>query len=170
MTTATFHIAALTVCRPSAELLAWAAHARIGENFIFAVGRVEPRADPIWALARSLADARRVTLTRRRRDDGVIEFIAQRIRETARPADAAPVDDDDDAVMRAIKRRLNLRLPMATNAELARECSLKDQSRASYVLRRLIGRGVIQVIEIGPSQRRVVTVVATRQKTVEGSL
>jgi len=170
VTVATFQIAALTVCRPSNELLAWAAHALIGEDFIFAVGRVEPRSDPIWTLARSLADARRVTLVRRRRDDGVIEFIAQRIRETPRPVAIVQTDDDDDAVMRAIKRRLNLRLPMATNAELARECTLKDASRASYVLRRLIARGVIQMVDMGPSQRRVVTVMATRQKTVEGSL
>jgi hypothetical protein len=170
VTAATFQIAALTLCRPSAELLAWAACAKIGERFVYAVGRVEPRSDPIWRLAGSLADARRVTLVRDRRGDGLIEFIAERIRETPRPVVIVQTDDDDDAVLRAIRRRLNLRLPMATNAELARECSLKDANRASYVLRRLIARGVIQIVEMGPKQRRIVTLMATRQKTVEGSL
>jgi hypothetical protein len=170
VTVAQFHIPALTLCRPTDELLNWAASAKIGERFVYAVGRVEPRSDPVWKLAGSLADARRVTLIRNRRPDGPIEFIAERIREMPRPAEAPRVDEDDEAVMRIVRRCIKLRLPMRTNAEIARECSMKDAARASYVMRRLTLRNWITVLDMGPNQRRVVTDLTTREKTPEGAL
>lgn len=166
-----FTLSPLTAVRPDSELLSFVQGARIGDRFIYAVGRVTPRGHPTFRLAGALAEARRVTLVQRRRDDGLIEWIAERRREVSAPDTVAvATDEDDDTVLRAIKRRINFGRAMATNEELAKECGLKDAARASYVLRRLRQRGTIRLIEPGPGKRRVVTIVATGARTVEGDL
>jgi hypothetical protein len=63
---------------------------------------------------------------------------------------------------------------MATDAELARECGLKDADAASYVLRKLKGEDAghrrIRILNYGPRERRVAVIVATGAATVRAAL
>jgi hypothetical protein len=169
---AMFELGALTVVRAEQELLDWMRSAETGARFVYAVGRVTPRGHPTFKLAGTLGQSRHLRpLTQRRETDGQTEWIVERLpRPIEQPAVIVAGDEDDDAVLRAIRRRINFKRPMATNAELAKECGLRDASRASYVLRRLANRQLIRVVEPGPGLRRVVTIVATNERTIEGAL
>ncbi|WP_447727255.1 hypothetical protein [Sphingomonas koreensis] len=85
---------------------------------------------------------------------------------------AAPVQEDElaDRVLRRLRRAANLGLVCPTNAELARDCGLKDADAASYRLRKLIGNKLIRVDDQGPNARRIVTIIESGRSTVAGAL
>jgi hypothetical protein len=59
---------------------------------------------------------------------------------------------------------------MQTNAELARECLLKNADAARYQIDKLEAQGAIRVEDFGPNERRAVTIVASGLTTKRGRL
>jgi DNA-binding Lrp family transcriptional regulator len=73
-------------------------------------------------------------------------------------------------VLRLLAQAASKGLPCPTNAELAKRIGLKDAVAASYRVRRLVQSGAIVVEEPSPSERRVVTIVATGAQTRRAQL
>jgi hypothetical protein len=155
----------------------WFAAADAGDAIVYAWGAVLRRDRAAVARAAELADERELRLHLARRD-GRIEYLARRIdppREVSVGAVAVTARGEtvEDRVFHAIRRRCRFALPMATDAELARECGLRDADQAAYMLRKLKadpGYRRIRVENFGPGQRRVATIVAPGAATVRGPL
>ncbi|CAD7335349.1 winged helix-turn-helix domain-containing protein [Sphingomonadales bacterium 58] len=161
------------------DFAAWVKRAAPGEDVVYSVG-VRP-AKAIGEAVRALHDQGLVSLTSKRTDSG-LRFIAQR-RPDPRPAqERKPVPrgrftlgaSDGKMTTRAVLRILSQAagrdLPCPTNAELAKRVGLKDAVAASYRMRRLVADGKITVEEPSPTERRVVTIVATGKQTRRASL
>jgi hypothetical protein len=159
----------------------WVKAARPGDDVVYATG-ARP-AEGIGAYVRSLHEKGLVTMTAKRGDDG-FRFIAQRLSDP-RPSQVRarkPVNrgrfalaaNDGKMTTRAVLRLLaqaaSKGLPCPTNAELAKRIGLKDAVAASYRVRRLVQSGAIVVEEPSPSERRVVTIVATGAQTRRAQL
>ncbi|WP_423606166.1 hypothetical protein [Sphingomonas sp. MS122] len=166
---------ALSLAVDAEALDEWAATARPREKVIYASGPEFPRGHPAVALARRLCDAGVITLTSESYPGGR-NYIAIRCAiDVAAPSTerhAAPVQEDElaDRVLRRLKRAANLGLVCPTNAELARDCGLKDADAASYRMRKLIGNKLIRVEDQGPFARRIVTIIENGRSTVAGAL
>jgi len=159
----------------------WVDRAAPGDDVVYATG-ARP-AEGIGAVVRSLHEQGLVAMTSKRGDDG-FRFIAQRLADP-RPSQIrarAPVNrgrftltaNDGKMTTRAVLRLLSQAAskgwPCPTNAELAKRVGLKDAVAASYRVRRLVQSGAIIVEEPSPSERRVVTIVATGAQTRRASL
>lgn len=153
-------------------LEAFIAQAPPGERITYATGFVSPRSSETWAVARRAVDQGKLRTHQVRRDDGKgFDYIAVR-REAPVVADAAAAQDAaaDDAMLRQVRRCINLRIPFPTNAQLARLCELQSDYAARYRLKRLIDAGLIRLIDNGPMHHRVVVLVETGQRTPEARL
>lgn len=164
------------------QLINWAERARPGENVAYFTG-TRP-GDAVRAVASALHSQGLVTMTTKRATDGATRHILQRLaaprpsklRALARinpgrfqsRADGAKCTTK--AVLRLLTRAANRGQACPTNAELARALGLKDAVAASYRVRRLVRENKIRVEEPGPTERRVVTIVATGKSTVRGAL
>jgi hypothetical protein len=151
----------------------WAASAAPRARIVYATGPELPREAPAVSLARRLADVGLVTLTTEAIEGGR-NYIAVRLPFAASTAPVAldPLPEDALAarVLQRLRRAANLDQVCPTNAELARECGLKDAAVASYRIRKLIAAGKIRVEDQGPNARRIVTIVATGRRTMPGAL
>jgi hypothetical protein len=158
------------------QLHSWATRARPGDDVVYATG-ARP-GDVISAAVRALHASGVVTMTSKRIPGG-FRFIAQRLPDPrpsqlrmrkagnrghfTRRCDGAK--RSTRIVLRLLKRAAARGEPCPTNAELARAAGLKDALAASYRIRRLVKDGLIQVEGPDPTERRVVTIVATGQRT-----
>ncbi len=180
------------LCRwvmPVSDFEAWVQSASAGEVIVYAKGQALAQGSATVLLARELGPngAKMVELLQRivKVDDRrETEWFAVRVRKSAdaaplhHPADgpsprAGEVPDDSDeqnAILRAFRRAVNLRAVAPTNAELASICGLSNGERARYLVGKLISRGLIKVSDQGPRARRIVTIVATGRETVGGKL
>jgi hypothetical protein len=166
-----------------ASLEEWLRAAVPGDRIVYAWGAVLRRDRRAVTRAAELGDAKRVQLNFRK-VDGRGEWVATRLADrravAVPPAPPLPGETGrapetaEDRVFRAIRRRVKLGVPMATDAELARECGLKDADQASYVLRKLklaeAGHRRIRILNYGPRERRVAVIVATGGATVRRTL
>lgn len=158
------------------QLRDWVARSIPGEDVVYGQGE-RPRRE-VALYARQLQDAGLVALTSKRERDG-FRFIAQRragafealqarraVGNRGRFKRKAVLATAETLILRALKRAAARSRPCPTNAELAAAAGLSGAIAASYRVRRLAQRGLIIVEEPSPIERRVVTIVATRQKTV----
>lgn len=153
----------------------WAATAVPGEKTIYATGPELPRGAPAVLLARALADIGLVTLTTQAIEGGRNYLAIRCAIDPNKPEPArhlAPATEDLLAakVLQRLRRAANLEQVCPTNAELARDCGLRDADAASYRIRKLIAASCIRVEDQGPNARRIVTIVGTGKSTVPGSL
>ncbi len=156
------------------QLDQWVSTALPGDRCIYATGPELPREAPAVSLARTMANVGLVTLTTQAVAGGR-NFIAIRCAIDPNRPDAprhAPVREDDlaEKVLARLRRAANLGHVCPTNAELARDCGLKDADAASYRIRKLIAARKIRVEDHGPNTRRVVTIVSTGRRTIPGAL
>jgi hypothetical protein len=158
-----------------ADFEAWLTSADAGDERVYATGAVLDQQRDVAVYARDLT-AQGEIRTHQRKVGGVWEYFAVR-RNPARAQgstgrkSADPEPETPAGRMLAILRRCVVhQLPARTNAELAREIGLKDAEAARYVFNQLIAGGLIMARNIGPKQRRVVTIVATGKSTVRGAL
>jgi hypothetical protein len=157
----------------------WIARAKAGDTIAYANGYALPQKAPAVALARTWSDERLVDLTSAR-VDGKFEYRATRrsdpVGQAASNARAQAVSaamGGNEATTRVLRRLRSLAtqtLPCDTNAELARECELPNADAASYQLRKLAGQGAITVEDMGPGERRIVTIVGSGKRTGRGKL
>ena len=164
------------------QFRSWAERAAPGEDVVYSVG-LRP-GDSIGAAVRALHDSGLVTMTSKRCDDG-FRFIAQRLPDP-RPSQirARMPEHRGRFAHREVKgRRLPERLiykllvaaakrgePCPTNAELAARVGLAGAVAASYRVRRLVAAGKITVDEPSPVERRVITIIATGDRTRRAAL
>ncbi len=156
------------------ELDHWVSIALPGERCIYATGPELPRGAPAVSRARILAESGLVTLTTQAIVGGR-NFIAVRCAiDPNKPVVDRHVPPQEDAlaekVLARLRRAANFSQLCPTNAELARDCGLKDADAASYRIKKLIRERKIRVEDQGPNRRRIVTIVATGRRTVPGAL
>ncbi|MDF0540809.1 hypothetical protein PX699_00505 [Sphingobium sp. H39-3-25] len=164
-----------------ADFEAWLTAADVGDQRVYATGPVLDQKRDVTLYVRELV-AQGEILTHQRKVGGTWEYFAVRRnpgrdqaggrkRSGAKDAGGEPEPETAAGRMLAILRRcVALQLPARTNAELAREIGLKDAEAARYVFNQLIAGGLIMARNMGPKQRRVVTIVATGKSTVRGTL
>lgn len=163
------------------QLISWAQRARPGEDVAYFTG--DRPSEALRSVVRDLSAQGLVVPTTKRAGAG-FRFIAQRL-EAPRPSQLrarARVNPGQfrqssdhakrvgGAVLRLLSRAANRGQACPTNAELARALGLKDAVAASYRVRCLVRAGKIRVEEPSPTERRVVTIVATGKSTVRGAL
>lgn len=179
----TFSIGPLTMMIAAADLEAWLAGAATGDEIVYATGPTLPLESETVLLSRALIAEGVVTPFQRRNaaTRGLEYVLRKRVADPNPPAPVRHVpprgDDDLDArVLREISRAANMGLVCPSNMELARACGLfgrggqPDADAASYRFRKLIAAGAIRSEDMGPNKRRIVTIVASGQKTVAGAL
>lgn len=163
------------------QLISWAQRARPGEDVAYFTG--DRPSEALRLTARDLHAQGLVAVTTKRAGAG-FRYIAQRLeaprpsqlRARARfnPGQFTRRADGGKCTTRAVLRLLTRAAirgdACPTNAELARALGLKDAVAASYRVRRLVREGKIRVEEPSPTERRVVTIVATGKSTVRGAL
>jgi len=156
------------------DVEAWVTMAEPGDELVYATGIALPASAPAVVAVRDLV-ADGLVRTHMRRVGKGFEYFAIRRAPEVNPVQpprhvAPPRDDGDTRVLRVLTRAANLRQVCPTNAEIARECGLKDAVAASYRLRKLIADGAIKSEDQGPNQRRIVTIVGTGASTIKGAL
>lgn len=173
-----FSIGPLAMAIELAALEAWLDAAAPGDQIIYASGPALPRSADAVVRVRALIEARRVTAFTARRG-GITDFIAQRRADPVRVAAgdgaiggavAGVGADNQAAVLRMIRRAINLGKPCPTNAEIAAACGLPNADAASYLFRKLVRDGVIISTDHGPRMRRVVRVAGGGKSTPEAPL
>ena len=163
-------------CMTAEAVEAWVKAARAGDELIYAEGHL-----PVWAKAprrlRDLYADGLVALTMDHRQTPK-HYIAQR---TARswPASARPrrrvgrqIPNKDPhlAVLAELLAEWAERgEPCRTNAAIARLMGIADKVRVSYLLRCLVGEGLIRNVAIAEPPFRVITIVATGKATGRGA-
>ncbi len=156
-------------------LRAWLLGAEPGDEIVYATGPVVPKSADVVLLVRELTEEG-LLRTHQRRAGKTFEYFAVKRVPHADPL--PPIrhplprgDDDADArVLRMLCRAANFAQVCPTNVELAQACGLPDAFAASYRVRKLINAGAIRVEDQGPKMRRIVTILASGQRTVAGVL
>jgi hypothetical protein len=161
----------------------WVERAVPGESVAYCAGASSP-APEIAGIARALHEAGLVSLTSKREGQG-FRFIAERRNAPLSALDQrrAPAINRgrfrakkvvrrsaETVILRTLRHAAASGRPCPTNAELAALAGLSGATAASYRVRRLVRMGQIIVEEPSPCERRVVTIVATGQKTVRAPL
>lgn len=170
-----YQLGPLAMAIEADALRAFVDDAPVGERITYAEGAVAPQKAEAFRLAGELARAGKLRLHNPRRPSGGFEWIAVKLAPVAaeEPAALAPTpmgDEIDQRVLRALMLTAKAGRMCPTNAELAQTCGLPDPDAASYRVRKLVAKGAISVIDNGPSWRRIITIAATGQSTVEGRL
>lgn len=153
-------------------LEAWVAGAEAEQGTVYATGPALIQSHPVVRLVRVLVD--RGVLRTHVISRGVgrgFDYVAfKRAAETVRPCAPGRGETKLAKVLTALTKRAAAGGVMQSNAELARECGLKNADAARYQIAKLEARGVIQVEDFGPNERRRVTIAATGDSTKRGRL
>lgn len=142
----------------------WVQRARPGDMMVYARGVVPPRTAAVWMAARDLADLGGFILFTQK-VDGETHWIIRRTAAAtltpeqraqmrapavARTGDGEPVQD---AMLRLIRRAVNLGMPAPTNGELGKAGEV-SRDCARYHLNQMAARGVVRIIACGRSSRQ----------------
>lgn len=148
----------------AAQFSDWVQDARPGDTLVYARGVVPPRTAAVWMAARDLSDMGGFILFTQK-DAGETQWMIrrtaaatltpdQRARMTA-PAIARTEDGEpvQDAMLRLIRRAVNLGMAAPTNGDLGRAGGVSRDS-ARYHLRQMEARGAVRIIACGRSSRQ----------------
>lgn len=148
------------------DFVAWLRASRAGDVIRYAGGPSLPRSMPIVdAVARAL-DAGQVR-THQRREDGTIVYFAVRRGPEPASADAAfPAPGTAPAhMLDLLTRTARAGKPCPSNAVLAIALGLSGKEQARYIFNQLIEGRHIAVENRGPKLRRIVTILASGERT-----
>lgn len=146
--------------------------AKPGERVTYAEGPVALAGHPTFTRARAMRDAGLVELFQPRRGDNRgFDFLAVRLaRAPDGAADAPKLPGDAEAMLALYSERAEAGQVCPTDGEAVTALGLINRRRAQYCRDVLATAGLIRVESRGPLMRRIVTIVATGKRTVEGAL
>ncbi len=168
-----FRLEALSVAIEATVLESWVRRAKPGEKIVYASGFAPPRMAAAFQLARELAGVGLIDLHNPRREGGGFEWVARRRAASVEPPPAeqpALPDHIADKILNILAEAARRGTPCPTDAEFAEELELPNADAASYRIRKLVARGEIEIARPSWRERRVVTIVATGQRTIRAPL
>lgn len=165
-------IAPLATFADQAALAAWIEAARPEDSAIYATGPALPHRHPVVQMVQTLTDRGVLRAHLKARHDGRgFDFLVYKRAAQAVPAKAASRGEAKMArVLQALTRVVAAEGLMPSNAELARQCGLKNADAARYQLNKLEAAGAIRIEDFGPNERRTVTITETGQSSRRGRL
>ena len=138
----------------------WLRGASSGERFTYCVGdRVQ--AGAAANLARSLQAEGLVRLHSPRNAAGLFDYLMVRTgKPLPDPSQPEPLDDASEAILRAMKRAVNLWMPCPSDAELAKLAGLETRDQAQWRVTKLRRAGLIETLQVTEdgSTTRVVSI------------
>jgi len=150
----------------------WIEAAPPGAATVYAQGKEPPR--ELAVVVASLADQGLAVPHRKRMADGRFQF---QLRRSSAPVVAGsrqkrmqPPGTVETTLLRIARDAARRGLPFPTNRELAALCGVSGALSVSYRLRKLVARGLIEIAEVGPYERRVVTVTSTGWSTPRATI
>ena len=141
----------------------WLAGAGTGDELVYAWGVTPPRHLGAWSRARTLADEGEVRLHDRLQPGGKTRewYLKKREIVLGEAATPAPVSNEPEsegaAVLRILRRAVNLKHPCPTNAEIGAQVGLTGE-QVAYRVRVLVAAKAIHLEQRGPRDRRVLTI------------
>lgn len=161
--------------------IGWLAAAAKGDRFVYCEGVVLARGAEAVRFARTASDRREVRLFQSREGKGY-RWIAERTATPLNPAaHAAQVAADADAAAVAVARGIaptaaqrmlghiedlaDKGQPLPSLAVLARDLDLKDADAARYMLRKLVSKGALRIVNRGPQRARIAVIVKSGRRT-----
>jgi len=174
-----YSIGPLAMAVDPGDIDVWLHCAKAGDRMVYATGLALPQKAAGVLRVRELIASHAVNAHCRRVDRGSEWFVVRRAPDSAadphishagRLPRFAPDESLEARVLRQLWRAAASGLVCPTNAELAQMCRLPTADAASYRMRKLVSQGLIRIEDNGPRFRRIVTIVASREKTVEGLL
>ena len=168
-----FTIPALSVGIEVVVFERWLESAGAGDRIEYAAGPVEPRSLPIWKRVNQAVDEREVAPLRSRRVGGGWQWLAERTaqrREGTLPCPSDAPDAPELRLLKLLRRCANFDQVCPTNGEAAALLGLKNADAVRYLIGKLIEQRLIAVLDNGPNERRIVTILANGRATVPGRL
>jgi hypothetical protein len=161
-------VSRLCLAVSAANFRAW--HAKGAERrIVYAQGPSLDQGCEVAILVREMIAAGRLrAFHERRQDGGGWNFIAERIDVAIEAQPSGEMDQltgDQVRVLAVLSHYAGAGLPCPTNSVLAREARVRDGYAARYIVRRLADAGRIRVENRGPRLTRIVTIIATGERT-----